>query len=643
MSAIDNVRLDRDWISQAIMLPKYNVQVRDSRHNQYRRARYKFTDTTLGGNFAINPVSQWPPSADVRVSRPFQAGVGEGMGRAYSTLIDDNAQIIHLRFGVPQYNSLTTFFTGFYNHEAAVLARTGRAPSVFYRIGRAIGFVVTIPLMPLIFAGNLYRFLANKPASKFYYLKPAMATYWQAANTLANGIAVSMGIIPRVLSDSDARPEGTEAGEVTNDLHILDDVPNFTQSDVERLHNFMPEIYKRGGGVDLYSVATRAQRMADRTRQLAIEAYERSTSPDELRRNFRQHLDQLRNERLPGSYSNGGLEAHLTRWSSEAAGGARDSDQSDSDSYQDNSTSWLGSFVEHARAELRDGSAFVSFRVNYTGSVSYSWNNETQESEVKSKFNSASASAQSTRFDFAEGNLGSGAIATTIGAAVNALKDLAAGVASTFNVDGLVALAGNAFVDIPDRWSNSTASLPTMTYTMELKSMYGNKMARFQKIFIPIAMLLAGALPKSAGKSSYTQPFLVELYDKGKNQIRLGIIDSIGVELGSGNMGFNQEHEALSATVTLSIKDLSSIMHMPLNASPGLFDETNTYTDFLATLGSMGLQDQIYSMQRLKINATRMLTHYRSYTSPAKWANMAVASMPGQMITGFARMTDRSL
>lgn len=643
MAATDNVRIDRDWLTQAILLPKYNVGVRDSRHGEYKKARYKFTDTTLGGNFAINPPPQWAPSADVRVSRPFAGSVSEGMGRGYSDLIDDNAQIIHMRFGVPQYNALTTFFTGFYNHEAAVLARTGRAPGLFYGIGRAIGFVVTIPLMPIIFAGNLYRFLANKPANKFYYLKPAMPTYWQAANTIANGVAVAMGIIPRVFSNSKERPEGTEPGEVVNDSQIMEGQPNFTPSDVERLHSFMPELYKREGGIDLFSVATRGQRLADATRQRAIAAYEAATTPQELRKKFRKYLDETRSQNLPGAYANGGLEAHLERWSNLESGGSRASDQSDSDSVDNNKKSWLGSFVEHAKAELRDGSAFVSFRVNYTGSVSYSWSNSTQESEVKSNFNSASASAQSTRFSFAEGNLGDGIIAKTAGAVVSGLKNLAAGIATSLQVDGLVAMAGNAFIDIPDRWSDSVASLPSMSYTIELNSPYGNKMARFQNIFVPLSMLLAAALPKSAGKAAYTQPFLVELYDKGKNQIRLGIIESISAELGSGNMGFNQDHEALSCTVNLTIKDLSTIMHMPLNASPGLFDETNTYTDFLATLGSMGLQDQIYSIQRLKINATRMLTHWRTYKSPAKWANMAVGTMPGQMISAFARMTDRNL
>lgn len=53
------------------------------------------------------------------------------MGRKYSEAIDDNGQLIHMRFGLPQFNSLMTFFTGFYDSGASILSRTGRSPGFF--------------------------------------------------------------------------------------------------------------------------------------------------------------------------------------------------------------------------------------------------------------------------------------------------------------------------------------------------------------------------------------------------------------------------------------------------------------------------------------------------------------------------------
>lgn len=638
-----NLQLDRDWLKSAILLPVYGSTIKDARHGSYRKSRFKYTDTTLGGNYAINPPPQWAPSADVRVNRPAVGNPGEGMGRAYSDLLDDNSQLIHMRFGVPQYNSLTSFFSSFYNHEAAVLARTGRAPSVFYYIGKAIGFVVTIPLLPIVFAGNLYNFLANKQPGKFYYLKAAMPTYWQAANSMCNGVAVAMGIIPRVFSNSGEKPQNAKVDDVSADGEIFKGEESLTEVDVKRIHDFMPSLFNKGGGVDLFAVATRGQRLASMARTKAIEAYEKSTTPDALSENFKQYGKEMRIAKETSTYRTGGFEEYMKKWSDLQAGGARNEETSDSDDISKNKDSWLGSFIQHSVDELRDGAAFVTFRVNNTGPVSYSWSNNTQESEVKSNFNSKSSENASKRFNLAEGSLGGGMVGEAIQSAFGKIKDMAIGVAEGMGISGLAGLAGNAFIDIPDRWSDSISSLPSMSYTIELNSPYGGKMARFQNIFIPLCMLLAAALPKAAGKASYTMPFLVELYDKGRNQIRLGIIESISAELGSGNMGFNQSKEALSCTVNLSIKDLSTIMYMPLNASPGLFDEDNKYTDFLATLGSMGLHDQIYTSQRLKINATRMLSHWKSYTSPAKWANMAVGTLPGRMISSFARMTDRTM
>lgn len=188
---------DSKWVQSSFMIPSHAADLVAAQRARLSSAYSKFTDTTLGGNFAINPPPQFTRSADLKVRNPNARS--RGMGRKYSEMIDDNSQVVHMRFGIPQFNSLMTFFTGFYDTSASLLSRTGRSPGFFYSLGRVSGFVVTLPLLPLIMAGRIYRYLARKPSSKFYYLKPAMPLYWNAVNSISNGIAVNMGIIPGCL------------------------------------------------------------------------------------------------------------------------------------------------------------------------------------------------------------------------------------------------------------------------------------------------------------------------------------------------------------------------------------------------------------------------------------------------------------
>lgn len=641
-----NNQSDVDWIKTSFMLPKVAGNILADRQRLQGNAALKFTDTTLGGNFAINPPPQFTEFADLRVKGRYSAS--KGMGRKYSEMIDDNSQLIHMRFGVPEYNSLTTFFTGFYDNAAGTLSRTGRAPGFFYRLGQAAGFVVTLPLAPLILAGNIYRFLANKPASKFYYMKPTMPVYWNAVNTIANGIAVNMGMVPRVFTtDDNASVSGKKTMDTVesyNDSQYFQDQPNYGKEDVELYHRILPDLFYEGGGIDVYAVANRAQRLADASHRRAIDLAAGASTPEQLKTNMQTYIDEeVRDDKQSMQALGGGkagLAAYLHAWENvPAASQPVQTDDKSTGAEVSGDRGWFSQAESFFEAEVRDGSQFVTFRVNHTGTASESFSNSFGESELARSINGVSSDARSKMFNFAGGNITNIPI---VGEVFGAVGEFAKGALDQIGMSGLVAMGGRAFVDIPEKWESATANLPTASYELELRSPYGNKMSRFMNLWIPVSMLLAGALPKSTGKHSYDSPFLCQLFDKGRAQIRLGMIDSISITRGVGNLGWTKNHEALGINVSFSVKDLSTVLHMPINASPGLFDEDNAYTDYLAVLGSLSMADQIYVSRRLQLNLTRQMVDFKKWSSPAKWGNWAGGTLVGQAISAFARVTDRT-
>lgn len=684
---------DSFWVKHAFIVQKSDLDVLSQAKRYYSTATDKFTDTTPGGNFAINPLPQFTRYCDPRTpgsqstNKTDASGRGgKGMGRYYSEAFDDNMQLINLRFGVARFNSLTTFFTGFYSGDAGQLARTGRAPSVFYTLGKAAGFIVGIlswKMLALGLIGAGYRYALQKPSSKFYYMKPQMPMYWNAVSTLFNQLAVNSGVVPRI--------GGKQQQEINGKYE-------FTSAALEKIHNQMPDIFRKEGGIDVYALANKAQRLARTRNKLLLEALNQSTNETLAAKYTRIMGISLADPGVSkvntsdSDLLNADIPPYLKRWTATASGQSADSSKdpsAESIKYNDQGGEveepGLGDFLN---AELDDGSMFVTFRVNPTGQVSESFSNSTGPSEMTSKINGQSASARETRFNLADGNVGDGAIFKIAGSVLGAAKDVVAGVADSLSISGLATLGGAAFVDIPNHWQSSVAQLPRANYTIDLVSPYGDPISRMLNLFLPLSCLLAGVLPLSTGKQSYTSPFLVQVFDQGRCQIQLGMIDSLSVTRGTGNLGFTNDGKVLGIQVSFSIVDMSTIMHMPIaqgfsfgraarglagaalggaagagvggtlgglftapaaaagavlgaGLAMGTFDDDNAYTQYLHTLAGMNLTDQIYTFPRAKLAMTVEMENIRSWKSNAHIASFLGDLLPAQFASAFYTGTAR--
>lgn len=695
MSTINSLVKDAQWIQQSFLVQSKDLQLVDLQNRTFTPVSLTFTDTAPGGSMCINPPPQFTRHADLKPfgpNRKNRAG-SDGLGRYYGEAIEANSQVINIRCGTPSFNSLTTFFTGFYNTSAGTLARTGRAPSAFYELGRAAGFVVSIlswKLLAVTLLGNAARFFLQKPSSKFYYSKPNMPMYWNAVQTMVNQIAVNMGVVPRI--------GGTSLAQTLSAGYQFDAAAQ------TQLHQLLPDVINAGGSIDVYAMANRAQRLNKIHQDNLKQAYNADTL------NLTTAVQKAYTKQLQDK-GGGGWSAYLQKW----LGSSQSQTQSTGDNSGESSTTeslnnastdtpapntaYDTGFFDFLNAELNDGSAFVSFRVNATGPISESFSSQAQESEVAQKINSISSQARSTEFDFANGNLVGGAVGAVVGGVMSGVKDLFSGALDSLHLSGLAALGGSAFVDIPRSWQSSAAQLPRMNYTINLVSPYGNRVSQLLNLYTPLAMLLAMSLPMATGLQSYTSPFLVEIFDKGRCQSRLAMVESLSITRGTGNTGFNREGHAMGIEVNISFMDMSTILAMPISqgfsanamatgseiggvagtvvgagggpvtAAGGavvgaaiggavgagldalnnaastvgsMFDDDNTFTDYMAVLSGMGLTDQIYSMNKFKLNATRAMTSWKTWYSTAHFASFAGDSLPGHLVSAIFRGTARN-
>lgn len=664
--ASQEIKKDKDWVKSSFMITGEDLDSADLINRFFSTTSMKFADTTPGGHFAVNPPPQFTRSADIKAKSLFHPNAemsdrynsftidnnDSRMGRYYGEAIDDNSQLISMRFGVPKFNSLITFFTSFYNSGAGRLARTGRLNTLTYGLGRVAGIAMQIYAPPLLyihvaeFIGSGVRFMMGKPSSKFYYLKPTMPLYWNAVTTIVNHIAVLKGIAPRVGDTNDGA-----GGKIFDSLKLGD-----SGDELKYYAEVFPDIFDDKGTVNIYALATRAQRKYRAFREKVQKELDSRYSGME---DAAQWIKSFASTPLTDTsrQKNFTLQQYVEGWMNMSEGQENVKGSTDANSSTDpNKTTEAvekvpdykeGEYPEDGfwkffAGELDDGSAFVTFRVNSTGTVSESFSSSVGESEISSSMNGMSSKARSANFSIANGN-----VAGVLTDAIQGVKDFAAGVADQLGISGIVALAGGAFVDIPKHWQSSAASLPRTTYTINLVSPYGNRMSRFLHIDIPLAMLLAGALPISTGKQSYTSPFLCEIYDQGRCQTRLGMIDSLTITRGTGNLGFNNQGQTMAVEVSFSVVDMSSIIHMPiiegftLNPASALFDEDTAFSDYMATLAGLGLADQIYPWKKLKINMSKARENWKTYFSFAHAANWLGGTSPALLLSGLFKGVPR--
>lgn len=697
---ITGLELDKNWIADSLLIPRDTERGDLKMKNTtfawmyYSTADSKFTNTSLGGNFSINNPPQFttfcdPPTGmlkDLQSQMALDEGMGKGMGQYYSEAIDDNAHRVTLRFGVPEYKGLFTFFSGFYNYRAATLANQGRTGfNVFYFTGKLIGMVVALPFTVLMMLNQAARFFFSKPSTKYYWLKPTMPLYWKRVNLISNQLAATLGIVPQgdVISSEGTKPL-IEYGLMEED--DIKEGDRYTQFSYNEVRDLMPHLFNKTGGIDIYRVSQKAARMANRGKQELRESGMAATDTAKFIGMVRSHVSnfkdletrtdrqtlelddylKLYHESILGAETMevNGVETDVTRADalgdrlesvgdlaaeragrfdmggveevplSDAAGGApTDADgrallkeYSSQDAYitpvlttdvNGELERVEGGWGEDGNSSLGDylvdgynrGAEWITFKVDPNQTESESWSNNVGEAEISQTINGISNTVRAAKFGFSNFKTGF----SVLDAPLKMITDTVGGLMDGFQISGLAALAGTGLVDIPKRYTDSSTSFTSSSYTMELRTPYGDPLSIYMHLYLPLISLMAGALPISHGNQSYGAPLLCQLFDRGRNNIKLGMIDSLSVTRGTGDVGWNVDGLPLGLDVTFSVVDMSNIMHMPIDTGlsallpwNAIFGDDNAYSDYMSTLGNLDINDQVNPSRKFAI---RMATN----------------------------------
>lgn len=248
-------------------------------------------------------------------------------------------------------------------------------------------------------------------------------------------------------------------------------------------------------------------------------------------------------------------------------------------------SSWFGQIGQLLMDGFYGGLDGVTFRVEGSGSVSDSFGNSTTQSAIASTFNSTVQAVQDFKYNIGGGQTGIGVIDEFVGT----IKDAVAGVAAGSVIGNVpLALLGNSKVDIPEHWEDSSTNLHTENFSFYFAAPYAHPYSIATNIYLPLALLMPFIVPFSTGGSTYTAPFLVKAFMRGKTIIRTGIVQNASFTFGSGPLGWTTDMKPLNLRVDLTIADLDKVMSVPISRVTNPLDLLNISKQSSRYLGDIG-------------------------------------------------------
>jgi hypothetical protein len=562
-------------------------------------SRGKCRDTSLGGNDAVNCYPQFNETDDVS-DHPFlktdvNGSEMSGMGRVYSEVYDDQQQIMYITFGVPQYNSLENFYGSAVISDLASLMNDGiSSKSIGRLIGESFAAYIILPAVPIIFIAYLLNQITDIGITKYYDFRSTMPLYYRCVNSIILHLSVNLGLNKDgYFTETSSLQSGNMIDNKTPLEHAKESVAGNDGTGRQGL----PDIFE-DYGFDIYRILCKKYK-----------------------------------------YINKGLE--LPKSSDDILFmGSTGSDAQQLTDLSSSNPNTLGKFAQDTidafQGQLYGASFYVGFRIEKGVNTSESFTNETGESSIAQQVNQKAQAARDAKFTVANGNIDGGvlsAVSDLLGGILSGAADLVGGESLK------TVLSGNGIIDFPEIWKGSSFS-KSYNFKMSLHSPYGDPYSIMQNLYIPLALLMSGFLPRGIGPASYTAPFVCRAYCRGMFAVPLGMINNITVRRGADQYGWTTSRLPTCLDIDFEIKDLSPAMFLAISdggtteAITEMFGSNSTFQEYLMTLSGMGLTDRLSLMRNLRRKAEYLLGQVRtSKLSPYYWGATLGNVLPARLLT----------
>lgn len=680
-----NVLLDTEWSRQsffraprvsqtrAINFPvggTVGANYRDKFHDKFR-----FSDTTLGGGPAINM-----PYGNTTLADPMPTGLhGHQLtGDYYYDAIEKNGIYASFQFGVPKFNSLSKFLFNAHDQDMAFVVNNGEfINGLATSAGYALTVLYTLPLQVVYGVDRIIDrvkgVVAGTPYSKFYYMEPRMSLYWASVSMMVNMATTSLKI-----RATPVIPEGVNAEQpVTSTTYDKASEPS---ADSFPSGGNMPDIFNSQGFIDMYKVASRYQlralalhstflsidkatysSRADYTKALYDKLQEVSNGNVKLQDtainkrtggDMVSYLDEFvkifRVARPPEAQVPIGKEENTNLTEAELKKNAQAEAAANKSAVEAASNIKAGnlrnkSFWDFLAADVTDGTAFVTFKVDGIPTQGENFSVQTGTIGLEDMLNSASDSAEATKRTFANGNLGDGVIASAAESVVSAVDAFIGGTLEALGFSAYGVLTGSAKINLPNVITSTQSSLPATNLSITLRCPNPTPEAYLQDILIPMFCIIAGGVARSTGRQSYQHPWLCRFHCKGMNEIREGVISNITITRGEGNVAWSANRYPTEVRMDVEVTNLNEVLHVPIEQTLfkstlgfGFFDEDTALSDYIDALTARTLPDSYYAMARLGKAWERTKYAWNEVLSPARIAMETSATMPGRWLNAIA-------